>query len=134
MPPQTQRPATVPAQPQTVLPPADPAGVSTVTGVFRRPTISRREAGPPLRVLAGLSGWAATLGVVGLVVGVRGLVAILVGGIPHWYEPILILMGLAGIVLTSAAFVTVQRRPLPWIFLGAGTAVLISSIIATALI
>jgi hypothetical protein len=134
MPPQTQRPATVPAQPQTVAPPIDPAGVSTVTGVFRRPTIVRRDVGPPLRVLGGVAAWAAALGGLGLAVGVRGLIAILVGGIPTWYEPTLIVMGLAGIGLTAGAFMTVQRRPLPWLFLGAGTAVLLASIIATALI
>jgi len=129
---QTQRPTAAPARPQTVTTSADPAGLSSVTGAFRRPTLNR--PGPPLRVLAGLAGWAAALGVVGLLVGVRGLVAILVGGIPGWYEPTLIIFGLVGIGLTSAAFVTVQRRPLPWILLGAGTAALLASIIATAMI
>jgi hypothetical protein len=84
--------------------------------------------------LAALAGWAALLGVVGLVVGVRGLIAILIGGIPGWYEPTLIIMGLVGIGLTSGAFLTVQQGRLPWYLLGAGSAVLLSSIIATALI
>jgi hypothetical protein len=87
-----------------------------------------------LRVLGGVATWAAALGGLGLVVGIRGLVAILVGGIPGWYEPTLIVMGLVGIALTAAAFLTIQQRPLPWLFLGAGTAVLLSSIITTALI
>jgi hypothetical protein len=126
---QTQRPTAVPAQPQTVT---EPAGLSSVTGAFRRPTFAR--PGPPLRVLAGLSAWAAALGGIGLLVGVRGLIAILVGGIPTWYEPTLIIMGLVGIALTAAGFLTVQQRPLPWIFLGAGTAVLLASIIVTATI
>ena len=126
---QTQRPTAVPAQPQTVT---EPAGLSSVTGAFRRPTFAR--PGPPLRVLAGLSAWAAALGGIGLLVGVRGLIAILVGGIPNWYEPTLITMGLVGIALTAAGFLTVQQRPLPWIFLGAGTAVLLASIIVTATI
>jgi len=85
-------------------------------------------------VLAGLAGWAAALGVIGLLVGVRGLIAILVGGIPDWYEPTLIILGLVGIGLTSAAFVTVQRRPIPWILLGTATGVLLAAIIATALL
>ena len=126
---QTQRPTAVPAQPQTVT---EPAGLSSVTGAFRRPTFTR--PGPPLRVLAGLSAWAAALGGIGLLVGVRGLIAILVGGIPTWYEPTLITMGLVGIALPAAGFLTVQQRPLPWIFLGAGTAVLLASIIVTATI
>jgi hypothetical protein len=130
---QTQRSTTVPAQPQTVTTgAAEPAGLSSVTGAFRRPNLTR--PGPPLRVLAGLATWAAALGGLGLMVGVRGLVAILVGGIPGWYEPTLILLGLLGIGLTAAAFLTVQHRPLPWLFLGAASAVLLSSIIVTALI
>jgi hypothetical protein len=68
------------------------------------------------------------------VVGVRGLIAIIIGGIPGWYEPTLIVMGLVGIGLTAGAFVTVQRGRLPWILLGAGTGVLLSSIITTALL
>jgi hypothetical protein len=85
-------------------------------------------------VLAGLAGWAAALGVVGLVVGIRGFFAIIVGGIPGWYEPTLILLGLLGIGLTGGAFLTVQHRPIPWFLLGGGTAVLLSSIIATAML
>jgi hypothetical protein len=126
-------PVAVPTQPQQVAgAPAGPAGLSSVTGAFRRPDLSR--GGPNPRRLAGLAGWAAALGLLGLVVGVRGLVAILIGGIPGWYEPTLIGMGLVGIGLTSGAFLTVQRGQLPWILLGAGTAVLLSSIVATSLI
>src|SRR5438045_8857724 len=124
---QTQRPAAVPAQPQTVTTTVDPAGLSSVTGAFRRPDFARQ--GPPLRVLAGLAGWAATLGVVGLVVGVRGLFVILVSKPPHWYEPTLIIMGLVGIALTAAAFLTVQYKHVPWILLGASPGVLLASII-----
>ena len=129
---QTQRPTAVPAPPRTVTTSADPAGLSSVTGAFRRPALNR--PGPPLRVLAGLAGWAGALGVIGLMVGVRGLVAILVGGIPGWYEPTLIILGLVGIGLTAAAFVTVQQRPIPWILLGTGTGVLLAAIIATAML
>jgi hypothetical protein len=129
---QTQRPTAVPTQPQIPTPPAgEPVGLSSVTGAFRRPTFAR--PGPPLRVLGGVAAWAAAIGGLGLAVGVRGLVAILVGGLPGWYEPTLIVMGLLGIGLTAAAFLTVQQRPLPWLFLGAGTTVLLSSIITTAL-
>lgn len=112
--------------------PADAPGLSSVTGAFRQPNLSRRDPDP--RRLAGLTGWAAALGLVGLVVGVRGLIAIIIGGIPGWYEPTLIVMGLVGIGLTAGAFVTVQRGRLPWILLGAGTGVLLSSIITTALL
>jgi len=80
---------------------ADPAGLSSVTGAFRRPVL--RQRGPQLRKLAGLAGWAAALGVIGLVVGIRGLLVILVSKPPHWYEPTLITMGLIGIALTAEA-------------------------------
>ena len=107
----------------------DPAGLSSVTGAFRRPVL--RQRGPQLRTLAGLAGWAATLGVVGLVVGVRGLLVILVSKPPHWYEPTLITMGLIGIALTAAAFLTVQYRYVPWTLLGLSSGVLLASIIVT---
>jgi hypothetical protein len=126
---QTHRP-----QPGAPAPPAtaDQTGLAPVAGAFRRPAQSR--GGPGQRRLAALAGWAALLGVIGLVVGVRGLVAILVGGIPGWYEPTLITMGLGGIALTAGAFLTVQQGRLPWYLLGAGSAVLLSSIIVTATI
>jgi hypothetical protein len=108
---------------------ADPVGLSSVTGAFRRPTLGRR--GPRLRRLAGLAGWAAVLGASGLVIGVRGLIVLLATKPPHWYEPTLIGMGLAGIALTVGAFLTVQHRYLPWALLGLSSAVLVASIIAT---
>ncbi|OLB77463.1 MAG: hypothetical protein AUI14_16140 [Actinobacteria bacterium 13_2_20CM_2_71_6] len=111
---------------------ADPAGLSSVTGAFRRPVLTRR--GPSLRRLAGLAGWAAALGVVGLLVGVRALIAILVTKPPHWYEPTLITMGLVGIALTAGAFLTIQRRYVPWALLGLSTGVLVSSIITTGML
>jgi hypothetical protein len=110
--------------------PEPAAGLSSVTGAFRRPVVPRR--GPKLRTLAALAGWAAAIGVIGLVVGVRGLIAILVGKIPSWYEPTLITMGLVGIALAAAAFLTVQHRHLPWILLGTSSGVLIASIVITA--
>jgi hypothetical protein len=67
-------------------------------------------------------------------VGVRGLVAILVGGIPGWYEPTLIVMGLVGIGLTASAFLAVQSGRLPWYLLGGGTVVLLTSIVVTSLL
>ena len=123
----------VPTQPpQPGAQPAGAPGLSSVTGAFRRPNFSR--PGPDPRRLAGLAGWAAALGLVGLVVGVRGLIAIIIGGIPGWYEPTLIVMGLVGIGLTAGAFITVQHGRLPWILLGGGTGVLLASIITTALL
>ncbi len=127
---QTHRPQPGPPVQRPAAP--DQTGLAPVAGAFRRPTQSR--GGPDQRRLAALAGWAALLGVVGLIVGIRGLIAILVGGIPGWYEPTLIVMGLVGIALTSGAFLTVQHGRLPWYLLGAGSVVLLSSIIATGII
>ena len=107
-----------------------PSGLSSVTGAFRR-----RQApsgGPKLRTLAGLAGWAAALGMVGLVVGVRGLILILVSQVPHWFEPTLVIMGLVGIALTAAAFLTIRYRYVPWVLLGLSTVVLIAAAITTS--
>jgi hypothetical protein len=80
----------------------------------------------------GVCGWAAVLGVIGLVVGLRGFIGDLVGAAPDWYEPAMITVGLVGIGLTVAAFATVQRRRLPYALLGGATAVLIYAITLTA--
>ncbi len=125
-----------PPGPRTTSPAAgatDRPGLSSVTGAFRQ-VAPPPQRGPTLRRLAGLAGWAALLGVVGLTVGARGLVAILWGGIPKWYEPMLISMGIIGVVLTSGAFLTARRGPLPWAFLGAASCVLLASIVITATI
>jgi hypothetical protein len=108
----------------------DPAGLSSVTGAFRR-VAAPQSRRPKLRTLAGLAGWAAAIGVIGLIIGVRGLILILVAEVPHWFEPTLIIMGLVGIALTAAAFLTVQYRYVPWALLGLSSAVLLASIIAT---
>jgi hypothetical protein len=108
----------------------DATGVSTVTGVFRRPVIPRQRS-PQLRTLAGLATWAAALGLGGLVMGLRGLILILATHPPQWYEPTMVVMGLLGIGLTVGAFLTVQHRYLPWALLGLSTADLIASMIVT---
>jgi hypothetical protein len=84
----------------------------------------------PLR-LAGLCAWAALLGFVGLVVAVRGLVAILVK-VPSWYQPAFVIIGLIGISFTVAAFLTVHHRLVPWLFLVLASGTLLTSIIVTA--
>ena len=111
-------------------PGAGTSNVSTVTGVFRRPVFPRQR-GPKLRTLAGLATWAAALGLGGLIMGIRGLVIIIATKPPHWYEPTLITMGLIGIALTAAAFLTVQYRYVPWALLGLGSGVLLAAIIVT---
>jgi hypothetical protein len=90
------------------------------------------QAPPRMRQLMGVCGWAAVLGGLGLVVGIRGFIGDLMGLAPGWYEPTMILIGLVGIGLTVGAFVTVRRRRMPYALLGGGTAVLILALVLTS--
>ncbi|HKT05953.1 MAG TPA: hypothetical protein VJT31_41130 [Rugosimonospora sp.] len=122
-----------PAQRQAVVPRARTAGAPV--GKASVPTLTRVpepvvERVPPLRRLAGLCAWAAILGFLGLVVGVRGMIAILVRA-PDWYQPTLIALGLVGIGLIVLAFLTVNLRYIPWLSLTLSTGVLVTSIVVT---
>jgi hypothetical protein len=86
------------------------------------PVVGGRQ--PRLRQIMGVCGWAAVLGAIGLVVGIRGFIADLMSTTPSWYEPMMIGVGLTGIALTVGAFVSVHRRRTPYILLGAATLVL----------
>jgi hypothetical protein len=90
------------------------------------------EPAPPrLRTLAAVAGWAATLGLLGVVIAVRGVVAI-ANGVPGWYEPTLVLSGLGGMVLTVGSFICIRHRQLAWLLLTAASAALITTLVATA--
>jgi hypothetical protein len=97
-------------------------------------TTGQETAGdePRLRQLMGVCGWAAVLGGIGLVIGIRDLIAVLTQSSPSWFEPVMAVIGLVGIVLTVGGFLTVHRQRAPWIFLGAGSAVLIAGMIVTS--
>jgi hypothetical protein len=58
------------------------------------------------------------------VIAIRGLVGIIGGYAPGWYEPALVVVGMVGIALTVLAFLAIQQRYLPWIMLGAATVAL----------
>src|SRR5256885_382419 len=96
-------------QRRTGVPRARWGGPRAVPDVLGKP-----DPVPPPRRLAGMCAWAALLGFVGIAVGVRGLIAIMVKA-PHWYEPTLVGLGLAGIGLAVVAFVTVHYRYVPWL-------------------
>jgi hypothetical protein len=81
--------------------------------------------------MVGICAWATALGVVGLVVALRGLIAIIGGHTPAWYEPALISAGTAGILLTVGAFLSIHRTFLPWIMMGLATIPLTVSIALT---
>jgi hypothetical protein len=86
---------------------------------------------PTMRRLAGMCAWSALLGFLGLAVGVRGAITML-GTVADWYLPALIGIGLSGILLTVVAFLTVQYRAVPFIFLTLASGTLLAGIIATS--
>ena len=133
--------STVPALTTTVAPPAvdspripTPARSATGPRAWRPATAAGAKPDKPprierpaprLRQLMGVCGWAAVLGGIGLVIGLRGHIGILAGNPPTWYEPSLITVGVIGILLTVGAFLTVHRRRAPWILLGTSSIALI---------
>jgi hypothetical protein len=106
----------------------------------RQRTAPEAEAGghesasnePRLRQLMGVCGWAAVLGGVGLVIGIRDLIAVVTQSSPGWFEPVMSAIGLVGIALTVGGFLTVHRQRAPWIFLGGGSVMLIAGMIVTS--
>jgi hypothetical protein len=85
-----------------------------------------------MRQLMGVCGWAAVLGGVGLVIGIRGLFGVLAGDPPGWFEPAMIVAGGLGIGLTVAAFLTVHRARTPFVLLAASSLVLVAGMTLTA--
>jgi hypothetical protein len=83
--------------------------------VFRFP--SADDPRPRTRRLFGMSLYASVLGLLGVAVAVRGLMAILAGSAPGWYEPALAGTGLLCVALVVAAFLSIHRWILPWLLL-----------------
>jgi hypothetical protein len=113
------------AQPEAQAPQAaevdrPPSVEASVRPAIRRPTSHRHPLPPSGRMLA-LCAWATGIGALGLAVALRGLDAILAHTGPTWYEPTLAGVGLAGVTLTGAAFLSAERMRLPWVMLGLAT-------------
>jgi hypothetical protein len=68
-----------------------------------------------------VSVWATAIGVLGLAVAARALVAIATGATPTWYEPTLAGIGTAAVALTAAGLATERWLRLPWLMLGLAT-------------
>ena len=101
----------------------------TATGP--RPVVPAPQRPPTGSRLAWICVWAAVLDLAGVVVGIRGGVAMLASHPPHWYLPSLLISGGVGIALTACAFLTVRQHLIPWLLLAGGTAALITSAIFT---
>jgi hypothetical protein len=91
------------------------------------------EPEPRLRQLIGVCGWAAVLGGIGLVLGIRALLGEIYGGAPSWYQPSMVITGLVGIGLTIGSFLTVHHPRRPWILLGIASGALVVAIVLTSL-
>jgi hypothetical protein len=75
--------------------------------------------------MVGLCAWAAALGLIGLPIAGRSSVAIILGSAPGWFEPVVVVVGLTGIAMTSAAFAAIHRERVPWRLLTAATVTLL---------
>lgn len=85
-----------------------------------------------MRHLMGLCAWAAAVTLIGLAVGIWVMIRLMSHGIPDWYEPVIVLTGLAGVGLEIAAFVNMDKGNLPWALMGGSTLMLFVSIGITA--
>jgi hypothetical protein len=103
------------------------------TGIFRLGDLVHSDARPTPEGshMLGIVAWGTALALAGVGVGIRGLMAIIGGLAPAWYQPALIGAGLLGVLLTVAAFVTIQRRYAPWLMLAVATIPLAVSIALT---
>lgn len=97
--------------------------------IFRLP--GSYDPSPPTTRLIVMCAWATTLGVVGLVVATRGLMGIMGGQVPSWYEPSMVGIGLTGIGLTVGAFMSIHRRRMPWFLLALATIPLAATVVLT---
>jgi hypothetical protein len=87
---------------------------------------------PRLRQLVGVCVWAAVIGGVALITAMRAIIGSIGATPPSWYQPWVIAVGLSGLALTVAAFVTVNRRWAPFALLGAASVLVIVAIDLTA--
>jgi hypothetical protein len=98
--------------------------------VFRFPAAD--DPRPGNRRLLGMSVYASLLGLLGLAVAVRGLLAIMGGAAPGWYEPALAGAGVVCVLLVVGAFLSIHRRVLPWLLLLVAAAPLAANIVVNA--
>lgn len=94
--------------------------------------LAAKESPLRMRHLIALCAWAATLTLLGLLVGLWAMLRLMSNETPGWYEPVIVLTGLSGVGLAIASFVTADRKQTPWALMGGSTAVLLLAIILTA--
>ncbi|HEY2795707.1 MAG TPA: hypothetical protein VGJ28_25315 [Micromonosporaceae bacterium] len=103
------------------------AGLARVTMAMREPV---RKESPAPRRLVGLASWAAVLGILGAILAIRSGVGILVGA-PSWFFPTETAIGIIGVCLTMASFLTARERVVPWFLLGLASCALLGAFVTT---
>ena len=95
---------------------------------FRLP--SEGDPAPAPRRLALVAGWAAALGMAGMIVLLPVLASLFRPG-ANSYTLTMMLIGLVGVSATAGAFASIHRRRAPWIGLSIGTLCLAVAIVFT---
>ncbi|MFE0590500.1 hypothetical protein [Micromonospora echinospora] len=83
-----------------------------------RHRVPRRALSAGSSRLLVIYGWATGLGAVALASGIRGLMLVLAGTAPQWYQPTVTALGLGGIALGGVALHAPARPGLRWVALG----------------
>lgn len=106
----------------------EPAGLARVTLAMRTPA----ESLPPApRRLVGLCSWAAAVGILGVIIAIRAVVATIIGT-SAWFPITAGAVGLIGVVATMGSFVTARREHTPWALLSIASLTLIVATILTS--
>ena len=107
----------------------EPAGLARVTLAMRTPA---EQLAPAPRRLVGLCSWAAAVGILGVIVGIRAMVVTILGT-SAWFPITASMIGVIGLVATMGAFVTARRAQIPWALLSIATLTLIIATIVTSI-
>ncbi len=96
---------------------------------FRFPAADDPQPGS--RRLLAMSLYTALLGLLALAVTVSGLLTIVRGDAPGWYQPAFAAAGLIGVGLVVGAFLSIHRRRTPWLLLACAAVPLAANIAMT---
>ncbi len=114
-----------------LAPTGEHIGLTPVAQALRQAQTGRRNSAPPARRLFGLCVAATALALGGILVGLRGWLALVTHKNEDWFLPAILAVGVFGVLTAAAGFLTVHRRYTPWVCLGLSAATLITAIIVT---
>ncbi len=104
-------------------------GLSPVARAMREPVPTRQK--PSTRRLLTLCLVAAVLSFVGLFLGIRGWIGLVMHKTESWFLPAIVLIGVLGVLTAAAGFLTVHRRYVPWVMITLSALILITAMIVT---